>query len=82
MRKVLGLSAVVVVGAAVLLSSSPTVSLAETSAGNKCGERANPVDQKTEHRYQTDGICVTGGEYHTEWWLDPCVPLNHTSAAC
>lgn len=82
MSKILGIGAVVVAGATALLIISPTPSIAETSAGDKVGERANPIDQQTEHRFQTDGICVTGGDYHTQWWLGSAVPQNHTSAAC
>jgi hypothetical protein len=69
--------------AALLLSAAPTrVAAAEGTGKNKCGERANPVDGQTEHRFQTDGICVSGGDHHEEWWLAPCIPENHKSAPC
>lgn len=85
MEKSLGLGAIVVMTAAFLLTTSLEPSFAaETLGGSKCGERTNPTDKAgvTEHRYQQDGICVTGGDYHTDWWLGTCVPQNHQSGPC
>lgn len=66
-----------------LLSSTPTqAAAAQDTDKTKCGERANPVDGQTEHRFQHDGICVSGGEHHEAWWLAPCIPENHKSASC
>ncbi|MDZ4258813.1 MAG: hypothetical protein U0974_01680 [Gemmatimonadales bacterium] len=85
MQKTLGLGALVVVAAALLVTTFPKQSFAaETLGGSKCGERLNPTDESgvTEHRYQEDGICVTGGDYHTDWWVGNCVPQNHKSGPC
>lgn len=83
MEKTLGLGAVVVVAVAFVMTASPVQLFAAKSVGSKCGERANPTDPEgvTEHRIQSDGICVDGGA-HSDWWLGTCVPENHQSAPC
>jgi hypothetical protein len=71
-----------IIGVATLLLAQPArVSAAEQEGAMKCGERANPVDKKKEHRIQTEGICVSGGDNHSAWWLDGCLD-NHTSSSC
>lgn len=83
MRKLLWLTAVTGSVIAVGLAAIPSQAAAAQDDGKtKCGERANPVDGQTEHRFQQEGICVSGGERHEAWWLAPCIPENHQSAPC
>lgn len=83
MTRNIGLGFAAVAGAVLLLSASPSPDVsAQTLNSGMCGERANPVDKKTEHRIQAQGICVTGGDNHSDWWLAKCIPENHTSSDC
>lgn len=81
MEKTLGLGAIVLMTAAFLLTTSPEPSFAAQSVGNRCGEEP-AADGRTQHRFQQSGICVTGGDYHTQLWLGTCVPDNHQSGPC
>jgi len=84
MKEALGVGAGTAVVATLLFAATPLPTFAaDQSAAIKCGERANPTDPEvTEHRYQESGICVTGGDYHTQWWVGNCVPENHQSGPC
>lgn len=83
MNRIRQMAAVVSLVASAMLLGPPVVSTAADGAYEKCGERANPEDEKKEHRWQSQGVCITGGDYHTQWWLDGCTENNnHQSSSC
>lgn len=83
MRKTRIMSLVVSLAALVMLAGTPGTSKAADETFTKCGERDNPDDGKKEHRWQAEGVCITGGDYHTLYWLDGCTEHNnHQSSSC
>jgi hypothetical protein len=83
MKGIQATAAIVALGAAAILMTTPASSAASETQFTKCGERANPSDGKKEHRWQEEGVCITGGDYHTAYWLDGCTENgNHQSSSC
>lgn len=82
MRTLDALSVAVSLVAIAMLGGTTSLSAAEESY-TRCGQRDNPDTEQPEHRFQSEGVCITGGLYHEGWLRYGCTEQNrHQSTAC